>query len=131
MIELLIALFLKFWIYLFGIGRSLFSALPFLRQLRLTTDLHVELDSEHLIITAGKRDFFLENLRLLAMKATHIECVFHADLILSAGQLRKIEIPKDTHQCVLLARIVDLKTGRQANLHRRLAFQPKTTGNTL
>lgn len=127
MIELLLALFFKFWMFLFGLIRGVISAVPFLRRWLLSGDLELSLQDDRLILRAGKRDLLMVRLQVFAMSATQILPVCDEDFLLAAGQSRSIELPEASHACVLMTELVDLKSGRRTRVHRRLDADPKGT----
>ena len=128
MIELLIALFLKFWMFLFGMIRGALSAVPFLRRWLLTSCLETELSGRHLVLHAEKRDLLLTQARIFAIENARIALVMHEDIVLMAGETRQIELPADVHACVLLTEMLDLNSGRRAHVHRRLQPDQKQSG---
>ncbi|PIV32582.1 MAG: hypothetical protein COS34_12355 [Lysobacterales bacterium CG02_land_8_20_14_3_00_62_12] len=123
MIELLIALFIKFWMFLFGILRGTVSAIPIWRRLLLRNQIECSQHGGRLVIRASC-DLLLQGLRVLAVRDTEIEPVGPAELILRAGQSEIVELPVGTLRCVLIAELVDLHSGRRSHWHRRVAPAP-------
>lgn len=128
MIELLVALFLKFWMFLFGMIRGALSALPFLRRWLLSSCLETELSGRQLVLRAYRRDLLLTQARIFAIEAARIVPVLHDDLVLMAGETRQIELPEATVACVFLTEMLDLNSGRRAHVHRRLQPDQKQSG---
>jgi hypothetical protein len=120
MIELLVALFLKFWMFLFGMIRGAVSAVPFLRRWLLSGNLESEFRQQHLVLHADKRDLLLSKLRVFAVEGTRIVAITDQELLLSAGETHQFRLPDDTHACVLMTELVDINTGRHTQVHRRL-----------
>lgn len=121
MIELLIALFIKFWMFLFGILRGTISAVPVWRRLLLRNQIECSLHAGRLVISVVNRDMLLQGLHVLAVGDTEIERVGPTELILRAGQSHAVELPAGTLRCVLNAELLDLHSGRRSHWHRRVA----------
>ncbi len=122
MIELLIALFLKFWMFLFGTIRGVISAVPFLRRLMLAGNLQTELRGGHLILHADRRDLLLSGLRVMAFGDTRIVPVPTDEVLLAAGETRQLALPEATRTCVLITELIDLRSGRRAQVHRLVSI---------
>ncbi|MGD9584737.1 MAG: hypothetical protein AB7V26_13865 [Lysobacterales bacterium] len=120
MIELLLGLLIKFWMFLFGILRGTVSAVPVLRRLRLRSGVDSTLEPGRLVLSVERRDLLLVGLRVLARDTTGIDPVFNGDLVLVAGQSQVIPLPADCLGCVLIGELIDLGNGRRAHLFRRL-----------
>lgn len=120
MIELLIALFLKFWMFLFGGIRGVISAVPFLRRLMLSSNLESEMHDGHLLLHAGRRDLMLTGLHIIAIEDIRIVVVETGELLLAAGQTHRYALPGGVRICILMTELVDLRSGRRARVHRRI-----------
>ena len=120
MIEILIALFLKFWMFLFGTIRGTISAVPLVRRFRLSGNLESELRGGQLVLHAERRDLLLSCLRVFAVEGTRIVPLETGELLLAAGETRQIALPEGTRACVLMTDLVDLGSGRHTKVHRRI-----------
>lgn len=124
MIELLIGLIIKFWMFLFGILRGTVSAMPLLHRLRLRSGVVGVLEPGRLVLSAQRHDLLLAGLRVLARNATGIAPAFTGDLVLIAGESHVVPLPADCQGCVLIGELIDLGNGRRAQLFRRLDLVP-------
>ncbi len=124
MIELLLGLIIKFWMFLFGILRGTVSAVPLLRRLHLRSGVDSVFEPGRLVLSAERRDLLLSGLRVLARDAAGISAAFSGDLVLVAGESHVITLPADCQSCVLIGELIDLGNGRRAHLFRRLGDQP-------
>ena len=120
MIELLLGLVVKFWMFLVGILRGTVSTLPVLRRLHLRSRLELRLEPGQLMLKSERRDLLLLELRVLAGVTGDWVPVFHGDLLLGMGVAQTIPLPADCRACVLIGELVDLGSGRRAHLFRRL-----------
>jgi hypothetical protein len=129
MIELLVALFFKFWIFLFGMIRGAISAVPFLRRWLLSGNLETEFRQQQLVLHADKRDLLLSQLRVFAIEGKRIVAITDQELLLIAGESHQFALSDDTHACVLMTELVDINSGRRTRVHRRLEREAAAEGS--
>ncbi len=120
MIEIIVALFLKFWMFLFGTIRGAISAVPFLRRLLLSGHLESEMQEGQLTLRAGRRDLLLKDIHVLAQHGARITVVANGEQVLAAGGAHAFILPAGSIGCILMAEIIDLSNGRRTHIHRCL-----------
>lgn len=129
MIELLLALFLKFWIFLFGMIRGAISAVPFLRRWLLSGNLESEFGQKQLVLRAGRRDLLLSQLRVFAIEGARIVKITDQELLLIAGESHLFKLPDGAQACILMTELIDINSGRHTRVHRRLEREAEPESN--